>query len=213
MAMTTVQGKNVLQLLSYHDCNSDWVDRRLFLSQGAVSFQDPHKVCVGASSHQGGTSVKSSPNMFVKVVEVTKLPETVLSRMHPNITDFPNMVLRTERLWNGKKIHLVSHRVRQRKTMFFRCSKWFVEVFLLLLKDVMHMNYTLSHSCWAKSNLFNKNNTSFTLSKSWLFKGSKEVPSQQWPVGIKQILMFTVGLKSELEKATFWVFLSSFYLS
>lgn len=68
MAMMTVQGNNVLQLLPY-DCNSDWVDRRLLVSEGA---KFPSKIHIkwGTGSHRGETSVKSSPDMFVEVVEV-----------------------------------------------------------------------------------------------------------------------------------------------
>lgn len=89
--------------------------------------------------------------------------------MHPNITDFPNKVLRTERLRTEQKKSSLSYGQEKKKRVFQGQKKCFVEVilFLLLLKNVMHMNDTLFHYCRAKSNLFRKNNTSFILSKTW----------------------------------------------
>lgn len=39
---------------------------------------------------------------------------------------------------------------------------------------IMCMNYNLAHTCWAKSNIFMKNNISFILSKTWLLRDIKK---------------------------------------
>lgn len=149
----TVQSNNVLQLLLYHDCNSDRESRRQLFSECANFPYKIHTnyVCVEASSQQGETSFKSSPNLLSKVVEAPDFPKQYLECIQ--------LLLIYQTLCYGQKDFEVGKKSilsydQTKKLSYFPGTKiyalWMC-FFFSFHSYIMHVNYNLSHVCWAKS--------------------------------------------------------------